>query len=183
MASILMLLPEWHAAQWFNTRSSLRLADLRGKVVLVHAFQMLCPGCVAHGLPQASRVHETFGGQDVAVVGLHCVFEHHEAMRPYALQAFIQEYRLRFPIGVDAPSSDGPVPRTMAQWRLRGTPSTLLLDREGRLRLHHFGALDELRLGAAIGRLLVEPHAAAADFSRNDAEAGSCAEGVCATSK
>lgn len=181
MASIPMLLPEWHAAQWFNTRSSLRLADLRGKVVLVHAFQMLCPGCVAHGLPQASRVHETFGGQDVAVVGLHCVFEHHEAMRPYALQAFIQEYRLRFPIGVDAPSSDGPVPRTMAQWRLRGTPSTLLLDREGRLRLHRFGAIGELRLGASIGRLLTESYTAGIPV--DDMDAGACADGMCATSR
>lgn len=175
-------LQDWQVSQWFNTEGPLRLVDLRGRVVLIHAFQMLCPGCVAHGLPLAARVHEHFGTEGVAVIGLHCVFEHHEAMRPEALQAFIHEYRLQFPIGVDASSPAGPIPLTMAQWHLRGTPSTLLLDREGRLRLHHFGALDELRLGVAIGRLLAESHAAAADFSRNDAEAGSCAEGVCATS-
>jgi hypothetical protein len=35
-------LPEWRVAQWFNTPQPLRLADLRGQVVLMHAFQMLC---------------------------------------------------------------------------------------------------------------------------------------------
>jgi peroxiredoxin len=162
---ILPSLPDWQVMRWFNTEGPLQLADLRGRVVLIHAFQMLCPGCVTHGLPLAAKVHECFGGEGVAVIGLHCVFEHHEVMRPEALQVFIQEYRLRFPIGVDVPSPDGPIPLTMAQWRLRGTPSTLLLDREGRLHLHHFGAIDELRLGASIGRLLAQPHAAAAGLS------------------
>lgn len=146
-------LPAWQIAQWFNTDRALQLADLRGRVVLIHAFQMLCPGCVAHGLPLASKVHESFARDEVEVIGLHCVFEHHDAMQPHALRAFIQEYRLRFPIGVDLPSADGAIPRTMASWNLQGTPSTLVLDRSGRLRLHHFGAVDELRLGALIGRL------------------------------
>jgi len=176
-------LPDWQVSRWFNTEGPLRLSDLRGRVVLIHAFQMLCPGCVSHGLPLAARVHQRFGGEGVAVVGLHCVFEHHEAMGPQALQAFIHEYRLRFPIGVDVPSPDGPIPQTMAQWRLQGTPSTLLLDRQGRLRLHHFGALDELHLGVAIGQLLAQPHAAVIDPSRNEADAGACTDGACATSQ
>jgi peroxiredoxin len=176
-------LPDWQVSRWFNTEGPLRLADLRGRVVMIHAFQMLCPGCVAHGLPLAARVHERFGGDGVAVIGLHCVFEHHEAMRPEALQAFIHEYRLQFPIGVDRPSPDGSIPLTMAQWRLQGTPSTLLLDREGHLRLHHFGALDDLHLGVAIGRLLAQPHAAAAEPCHQVTDTRGCADGVCATSQ
>ncbi|HQR04079.1 MAG TPA: TlpA disulfide reductase family protein [Rhodocyclaceae bacterium] len=120
------LLPEWQVSQWFNNHEGdLQLSQLRGQVVLIHAFQMLCPGCVSHGLPLTSRVHEVFGAAGVTVVGLHCVFEHHAAMQPHALQAFIHEYRLRFPIGVDMPATDGPTPLTMAHWGLRGTPSTL----------------------------------------------------------
>ena len=107
-------------AQWFNTDQPLRVADLRGQVVLVQAFQMLCPGCVMHAIPQARQVHEQFADQGVAMIGLHTVFEHHDAMRPHALAAFIHEYGLRFPVGVDAPSADGqPVPRTMARWGVR----------------------------------------------------------------
>ena len=45
--------PELQVAQWFNTDAPVTLAGLRGKVVLVYAFQMLCPGCVTHTIPQA----------------------------------------------------------------------------------------------------------------------------------
>jgi hypothetical protein len=40
---------------------------------------------------------------------------------------------------------------------MQGTPTTLLIDRQGRLRLHQFGHVDDLRLGAAISALLAEP--------------------------
>lgn len=154
-------LPGWRVSQWFNTRSPIELLDLRGRVVLVHAFQMLCPACVAHGLPQARRVHEAFQGEEVTVIGLHTVFEHHEVMGPKALQAFIHEYQLPFAIGIDQEAEAGPLPLTIAQWGLRGTPSVVLLDRQGRLRLHRFGIVDDLVLGAAIGRLIAEGRAAA----------------------
>lgn len=154
-------LPEWQTTQWFNTPAPLQLADLRGRVVLIHAFQMLCPACVLHALPLASKVHEAFANAGVAVIGLHCVFEHHAVMQPPALEAFIHEYRLRFPIGVDEASTDGPLPRTMAAWALQGTPSTLLVDRTGRLRWQQFGAVEELHLGAWLGMLLGESPAPA----------------------
>lgn len=146
----------WRASHWFNTPTPVELGDLRGRVVLVHAFQMLCPACVSHGLPQALRVHEAFQGEAVTVIGLHTVFEHHEVMGSQALQAFIQEYRLLFPIGIDQAAEAGPLPVTMAQWGLRGTPSVVLFDRQGRARLHRFGVVDDVVLGAAIGQLLAE---------------------------
>jgi peroxiredoxin len=150
-------MPEWTVSQWFNSEQPLRVSDLRGRVVLLHTFQMLCPGCVSHALPQAARVHANLAAAGVAVVGLHTVFEHHEAMQPHALAAFIHEYRLKFPIGVDAPAPSGDLPTTMAQLGLGGTPTTLLLDKQGRIRLHQLGALDDLVLGVALGQLLAEP--------------------------
>ena len=151
------LLPEWQVAQWLNTEQSMSLADLRGQVVLIHAFQMLCPDCVMHAIPQARKAHEPYGEQGAAMIGLHTVFEHYDAMQPHALAAFIYEYGLRFPGGVDAPSADDqPVPRTMARWGLQGTPTTLVVDRQGRLRLRHFGHVPDLPLGAILGRLLSE---------------------------
>lgn len=148
--------PEWVTSQWFNSELALRLADLRGKVVLLHAFQMLCPACVHHGLPQAQRVRASFAAQDVAVIGLHTVFEHHAAMTPVSLQAFLHEYRVAFPVGVDAPSinPDDPIPVTMRTYGMQGTPSLLLIDRNGDLRHHAFGAEDDLALGAAIATLV-----------------------------
>jgi len=171
---------------WLNTPAPLTLADLRGQVVVLHAFQMLCPGCVSHGLPQAARVHEAFAGQPLQVIGLHSVFEHHAVMNRAALEAFVHEYRLRFPIAIDAPGAGTPLPRTMQALGLRGTPSLVLIDKAGRIALHHFGAIDDLALGARIGRLLAEAapaagagaHGAAASAAASPADAaGSACDG------
>ncbi len=93
------------------------------------------------------------------MLGLHTVFEHHDVMGPDALAVFLAEYRIEFPVAVDRHDGD-PVPKTMARLGLRGTPSTLLVDRNGRLRDSSFGALDDLVLGARLGQLLAEPTAA-----------------------
>lgn len=148
------------ASQWFNSATPITLESLRGRVVVLHTFQMLCPGCVSHGVPQAVRVHETFAQRDVAVIGLHTVFEHHAVMGPAALEVFIHENRLRFPIGVDAAVPGQDLPATMAAWQLQGTPSLVLFDRAGRLRVKHFGQIDDLALGGIIGQLMGEPAAA-----------------------
>lgn len=147
--------PPLEISEWINTPGPLRLSAMRGRVVMLHAFQMLCPGCVSHGLPQASKVREMFAEDDVAVIGLHTVFEHHDVMGANALKAFIHEYRLRFPIGIDKPGS-GHVPLTMQAYALQGTPSLVLIDRLGRVRLNHFGRIEDLALGALLGQLRAE---------------------------
>jgi hypothetical protein len=103
-------------------------------------------------------------------LGLHTVFEHHAVMTPAALQAFIHEYRIDFPVGIDQPSNTGALPLTMAHYRLRGTPTLLLFDRQGVLREQLFGIVEDLRLGALLGRLVAE--AAPVDTAR-------CNDGVC----
>lgn len=146
---------ELDVAGWVNSEP-IDLADLRGKVVLIEAFQMLCPGCVSHGIPQAKRVHRTFPDQ-VAVIGLHTVFEHHDVMGPDALAAFVSEYKITFPVAIDRPVEGRSIPSTMARYQLRGTPASLLLDRHGRLRHSVLGSLDDLVLGMRLGELVSEP--------------------------
>jgi hypothetical protein len=148
--------PELQVAAWLNTARPLSLAQLRGKVVAIYAFQMLCPGCVSHGIPQAKTIRTTFPEQDVAVIGLHSVFEHHDVMTQAALEAFVHEYRIDFPVAIDQPSANGPIPLTMEEYQLRGTPTLLLIDRQGRLRASHFGRADDMKVGALIGQLLAE---------------------------
>ena len=149
------LAPEWVTSQWFNS-PPLTLADLRGRIVVLGTFQMLCPGCVANGLPQLQRVEQTFAREDVAVVALHTVFEHHAAMMPVALEAFLHEYRIGFPVGFDAHDDPAGMQITMQRYNLRGTPSPVLIDREGRLRHSSFGHEPDLALGARIAMLLAE---------------------------
>ena len=148
--------PELAIARWFNTGDSPTLAELKGEVVVIEAFQMLCPGCVSHGLPQAKRIQHIFGDA-TTVLGLHCVFEHHEAMTPVSLEAFLYEYRITFPVGVDAHHQGRTLPVTMGRYQLRGTPSLILIDRAGRIRLNAFGQVDDLIVGATLARLIDEP--------------------------
>ena len=153
----LRLAPEWRTTDWLNTPRPLTLEGLRGQVVLLHAFQMLCPGCVSRGIPQAQRVAEAFRGAPLRVVGMHTVFEHHEAMQLPSLRAFLHEYRVGFPVGVDAPSgTDDPIPETMRAYAMQGTPTTILIDAQGYLRRQVFGVHEDLRLGAEIQTLLIE---------------------------
>ena len=168
--------PELQCTQWFNTEVPVTLAALRGKVVVIEAFQMLCPGCVSHGLPQVQKMRHVFPEDRVAVLGLHTVFEHHTAMAPVALQAFLHEYRIQFPVGVDMPADTGPIPRTMAAYGMRGTPTLLIIDRAGRLRHQHFGQMEDRALGAQVALLMGEAMGAdaAADAGEACSMGGTC---------
>jgi peroxiredoxin len=147
--------------RWFNTDQPITLESLRGRIVVLHAFQMLCPGCVSTAIPQARKLNEIAKSIDgLVVLGLHTVFEHHAAMTPVSLEAFLHEYKITFPVAVDRASPDGPIPQTMAAYGFPGTPSTVIVDREGRIARHSFGAEDDLALGLILGNLLSAPTSA-----------------------
>ena len=150
--------PEIAASRWFNSGEPLTLAALRGRPVLLHAFQMLCPGCVSHGTPQTQRAFELFKHSDLQVIGLHTVFEHHAAMTEVSLEAFIHEYRLTFPIGVDEAGDGTPIPATMQRYGMQGTPTSILIGRDGNIVHHGFGQQSDMALGAIIAAELAAPH-------------------------
>jgi ABC-type nickel/cobalt efflux system permease component RcnA len=156
--------PELQVSQWLNAKAPITLAGLKGRVVVISAFQMLCPGCVSHALPQAKKLVERFSSSEVAVIGLHSVFEHHDVMTPAALTAFVHEYRWPFAIGIDKPDGKD-LPTTMAAYEMRGTPTLLLFDRQGRLRRHYLGQVDDIRLSAEIMSLAIEDAAATREQS------------------
>jgi peroxiredoxin len=146
--------PELQVSRWFNTPEPIKLAALRGRPVLLHTFQMLCPGCVAHAIPQARKIASMLRQTDLAVIGLHTVFEHHAAMTPVSLEAFLHEYGIQFPVGVDTPGETNPVPLTMQAYGFNGTPSTVLIDRDGAIAYQGFGQEDDVALGVRLGLLL-----------------------------
>ncbi|KQZ19215.1 alkyl hydroperoxide reductase [Mesorhizobium sp. Root552] len=168
--------PELMVERWFNSAAPITLESLRGRPVLLHTFQMLCPGCVTQAIPQVKRIAAMFRKEDLAVIGLHTVFEHHDAMTPVSLEAFLHEYRITFPVGVDQPSENSPIPRTMAAYGFRGTPSLVLIDKAGNIRHHGFGQEDEIALGFRLGMLMSET-APAQQATATDAPDGCGAEG------
>ncbi|MGJ8670130.1 MAG: peroxiredoxin family protein [Oceanococcus sp.] len=172
--------PDWQVQKWFNTAVPLSLEKLRGRVVVLHAFQMLCPGCVQHGLPQAVRIHQHFAAEQVQVVGLHSVFEHHEVMTPAALSAFIHEYRWPFPIAVDQPDMASNIPLTMQTYGLKGTPSLVLIDSQGNIRYNIFGQASDMAVAAAIMSLVNETSSLHGPSNKSEDDQPGCSDSTCA---
>ena len=59
--------PPWTIASSLHADAAPTLETMRGKVIVAHAFQMLCPGCVQYALPQMMKVRELFDEAAVAV--------------------------------------------------------------------------------------------------------------------
>jgi peroxiredoxin len=150
------LAPALQVSQWLNAPAPITLDALRGQVVVLHAFQMLCPACVLHGVPQAQSLRHAFSEAEVAVIGLHTVFEHHAVMNAQALKVFVHEYGITFPVGIDQAGAGSHIPLTMRAYGLQGTPSLVVIDRQGQVRWRHFGLINDLQLGAVIGRIVAE---------------------------
>lgn len=158
--------PELAAGRWLNadTAALPTLAGLKGKVVLIGAFQMHCPGSVRHLLPQLARLHAQFQGDEVAVIGLHTVFEKEDAQTPAQLEEFLEDNHLHFPVAIDK-QNGGPIPETMDAYELQGTPTLLVFDRQGRLRRHYLGTVDDIRIAAEVMALAIEGRDAPRDES------------------
>ena len=83
------------------------------------------------------------------------VFENHKDMTPSQLEPFLKQEHIEIPIAVDKVNGSG-LPETMEAYGMQGTPTLLVFDRQGRLRRHYLGAVDDVRLGAEIMALCIE---------------------------
>lgn len=146
---------------WTNGPNDFQLDVMDGYIKIIHAFQMLCPGCVHRGVPQTELLFRKFNGDKVKVVGLHSVFENHEAMLAFALDVFISEWKLSFPVAIDHRKEGEWMPETMRAYHLQGTPSLIVIDHTGEVRLCRFGHLDQESLETFIEKLVQEMDASA----------------------
>ncbi len=158
--------------KWLNAEAGFNEESLNGKVVAIHAFQMLCPGCILHGIPQAQRLHAAFNAEQVVVLGLHTVFEHHEAMKEVSLKAFLHEFRVGFPVGIDKASDSDRIPRTMGHYNMQGTPTWLIFDRDGKLVLNAFGKVEDIELSSILTQLALSVQPSSSDLLRGSSANG-----------
>jgi len=115
--------PELRGRAWLNTGGAqLRLADLRGKVVLLDFWTFCCINCL-HVLDELRPLEEKYA--DVLVtIGVHSPKFVHEA-DPAALAAAVERY------GVHHPVLDDPDLGTWQQYAVRAWPTLVVLDPEG----------------------------------------------------
>jgi hypothetical protein len=156
--------PEIVASRWYNSDGKTTLKGYKGKVVVIAIFQMLCPGSQKYGLPQAVRLRHAFADKEVAVLGLHMAFEKQDEQSPEKVEAFLAQNGITIPVAYDKPNGEK-LPATMEAYELQGTPALLVFDRQGRLRRHYLGAVDDLRVGAEVMGLLMEEADSPREFS------------------
>ncbi len=129
-------------------RKTWRLADLRGKVVLVNFWATWCPPCRKE-LPSMERLWRQFGSQGLVVLGVN-VGESSDVV--YAFNQGL-ETPLSFPLLLDETTA------AAKSWPVKGLPTTFLVDRQGRLAFGAIGGreFDGPAIVAQVRELLAAP--------------------------
>jgi peroxiredoxin len=119
------------------------LADYRGQVLLVNNWAIWCPPCKAE-MPILQAYFEAHRRQSFTIIGI-------EAGEPPAeVAAFVEQYRLTFPIWVDADQV------AMLAFGNFNLPSSYVIDRSGRVRLAWTGAISREALEKYVTPLIEE---------------------------
>jgi cytochrome c biogenesis protein CcmG/thiol:disulfide interchange protein DsbE len=125
--------------------SPLSLEDLRGKVVMLNFWASWCvPACYEEA-PALERTWQAYKDQGVAVVGVD-IQDKEEAAR---------EFLARF--GHTFPNAPDPRGRVSVDYGVYGVPETFFIDRRGRVRFKHVGALTDEIARRHLDALLKEP--------------------------
>lgn len=140
--------PELANEVWLNTDRSLRLEDLRGKVVLLDMWTFGCINC-QHVIPSLRQWHETYGSQGLVVIGNHYPEFSYEKDLGNLKDALV---RLDVPYPV-AQDNDG---KTWSAYRNHYWPTLYLIDKRGHVRYQHIGEGAYQETEAAIRELLAE---------------------------
>lgn len=120
------------------------LADLRGRVVVLNAWASWCAPCRSE-MPAFVDLHTTVDPDEVAVIGLNV------SDQPEAAGEFIDEMEMAFPTVVDR---EGAILATIPGVPPKSLPSTVILDREGRIASRIIGPTDPIGLARELGRVL-----------------------------
>jgi len=160
--------PEWGLHRWVQG-GPLRLADLRGRVVLVRFFMSAeCPYCRGTA-PSLNELHRLFGPSGLVVVGMFTPKPKPHPTSVKEVRDYVEAYGFRFPVAVD---DDWSALRALWLDRVPDagfTSSSLLIDKRGIVRHVHPGGTfakdgpdpkarrDYEALRAAIEELLAEP--------------------------
>src|ERR1700722_18376243 len=84
---------------WFNTDKPIRLADLRGRIVLLDFWTLCCINCI-HTLPDLAEIEARFPGS-VVVIGVHTPKFDNEKKTASVLKAILR-YEIKHPVVNDA---------------------------------------------------------------------------------
>lgn len=130
---------------WINSRP-LTMAALRGKVVLVDFWTFGCSNCVAT-LPFLTAWHAEMAEKGLTIVGVHTPefpFERDLG----ALEKAVGRHGIEYPVSQDNRYA------TWLAYEVRYWPTSVIVDREGRVIRYHEGDRGMERLGDELRQML-----------------------------
>lgn len=109
-----------------------RLKDYKDKVVYLYCYQSWCPGCHKYGFPALKKISDEFkDNSDIAFFVIQTVFEGFSANTPNKIEQTRKDYKLKVPFAHD--DGDGKGATLMRDYRTRGTPWHIIIDKQGRV--------------------------------------------------
>lgn len=120
-----------------------RLADYRGKVVVLNFWATWCPPC-RYEMPSMERAHQKTIGEDIAILAVNVGEDETTVF------AFTGQYPVSFPLPLDR---DGSV---IAKYPVIGLPTTFIIDPRGNVTHRAIGGRewDDDRLLGQLRKLL-----------------------------
>lgn len=118
----------------------IRLSDLRGRVVLLNFWATWCPPCRAE-MPSMQALYQDYREKGFEILAISSDVKGKETVAP-----FVERLGLTFPMLLDPRNVVG------TQLRVRGIPTSYVLDKQGRIVGLEIGARDWNK--AAMRRLL-----------------------------
>ena len=142
--------PELTNDTWLNADAPLRLADLRGKVVIVEMWTFGCINC-QNVMPSLKEWHSKYEDQGLVIIGNHYPeFSYEENLDN--LKDAVARFDIQYPVAQD---NDG------ATWRAYKNhywPTLYLIDKQGHIRYVHIGEGRYKETEANIKALLEEAY-------------------------
>ena len=120
---------------------NVQLSDFAGQVVVVNLWATWCPPCRAE-MPMLNVYYEAFRDEGVTILAVNS-----EEDAPTVKQ-FMQTHGFSMPVLLDSQSD------VFALYQATGLPTTVVIDREGRIQHVHTGEITAKQLDAAIRPLL-----------------------------
>ncbi len=106
-----------------------RLADYRGKVVLVNFWATWCEPC-REEMPSIEQLRKSLSGKPFEVLAVNL------GEPPSRIERFLEKLPVSFPLLLDRDT------KTAKAWKARILPASFLVGRDGRIRYVHYGEID-----------------------------------------
>ena len=121
--------------------SSVKLSDLRGKVVMIDFWSSWCPPCREEA-PGIARVYREYEGEAVEFLGISIWDKAPDA------RAYLREFGVTYPNGLDGKAT------ILVEYAVRGIPEKFFIDAEGQMVRKFVGPVTAQRLREILDGML-----------------------------